>query len=161
MLFEVSWVFTSLGTISFCFLPNPRRKSPVSLAVVLLQEGCSKTAGLVSEMFSDHFVAIWSIWWVLGFVSWTISTNYYQPDLYHDDPNGNWGYIEAILELSFCLGGLLPGLIPYQIRVFSYWLITVGSLASGAVCWIMIESDGLYMAVAFLAMRFCVFGLLQ
>ena len=135
VLFYMSFFFTTLGLLSFVFLfPHPVRgrhrtalllaenadedpptleESPTLLSLWRERGGVRGTLRLLADVYasSSFTVAAWSAWWVLAYGAHTILSDYYQTAFYSRDKDGNFGFLEACMEVGRSVGALTPALI--------------------------------------------------
>eukprot|EP00854_Cymbomonas_tetramitiformis_P014727 gene14727-17402_t len=60
--------------------------------------------GQLRGMYAHAIILLWSLWWLMGFGASNIITNYYQTQFYDIESDGDFGTVEALIELFSALG---------------------------------------------------------
>ena len=111
-LFYLSWISTTIALLSFFILPKPNRTSPISIFKIIKNDGFRVMFNYIYDMYFEKsgIVQIWSIWWIGGYASYSIYSNYYQNQFieYNQKSNNAYGFVNGVIELSAILGSLIP-----------------------------------------------------
>jgi hypothetical protein len=60
--------------------------------------------GELGSIYRHPTVALWSLWWVLGYSAMILAVNYYQLQLYEIDPKVEFGFVEVLIEVGSSCG---------------------------------------------------------
>eukprot|EP01084_Bolivina_argentea_P291744 501446_1 len=120
-LFYLSWISTTFALLSFFILPKPNRTSPISIFKLIKTSGTRIMLQYIQKMYfeSSGVVLIWSIWWIGGYSSYSIYSNYYQNQFIEYNNNsgdGYYGFVNGIMELVSVIGSLIPVYYAWRYR---------------------------------------------
>ena len=161
VLFYMSFFFTTLGLISLCFSsasssrswapqtallvadsadenPSANNETPTLVSLWRERGGMRGTLRVLADIYASSSIALaWSTWWVFSYGAHTILSDYYQTAFYSRDKDGNFGLLEALMEVGRSAGALTPLLIGLcgmrsQTASGHTALIVVGCILSGA-----------------------------
>ena len=133
-LFYLSWISTSMGLVSFFFLPKIVRDSPESMFKIIKNSGCKGFCNHYVRYlyYPNKYVILWTFWWIPSFACYSIYSNYYQT-LFEDICSYSdcyYGVINSLLQFGGIIGSLLP--IIYKLRnnniLTHYWFIIISTI---------------------------------
>lgn len=119
VLFYISFGATTIGVLFFFLMPKPVQEVPDSLVRVMLRNGVRSAMKEVRDMYKEYNTMMWSLWWFIGYGLVKMIENYYQYQFISLAPKGNFGNIQAVMDVFKAIAGFLPLLIVGSLYTFN------------------------------------------